>query len=151
MKDRELINIANSLYYEWFLCRQQFHHFSFVPPGPQHDFGEDKGCRYFVMKQLDYDLTHISSICNPVSLTTISDIGLHILNGLYDLHNIGHLFIDISPSNFMIDKGDKTSDNAAFFNVMTDKLYFIDFGLAEKFTEYMLGEIHYCIYVYAYI
>lgn len=140
VKDRELTSIANSLYYEWFLCRQQFLHLLFVPPGPQHDFGEDLGCRYFVMKQLDFDLNHLSTHSRKLPYPTVCEIGALMLTGLKALHDLGYVFVDVSASNFMIEKGGDQKN--CEFNPDCDKLYFIDFGLVEKYTEYMLGK--YC-------
>ena len=138
-KIKEQRNIANTLYYEWLLCHQHFGHFSFVPPRPLNDYGEDKGCRYFVVKRLDYDLTQLSCRAGGLSLPCISDIGLRILDGLEALHTVGYLFVDVSPSNFMVELEGKDKERS--FNATTDRLFFIDFGLVEKYTEYMLGEL----------
>jgi serine/threonine protein kinase len=162
---RELANIANSLYYEWFLCRTLFTHLPFVCPGPPRplDYGEAAGCRYFVMKRLDHDLRHLATCCDAaatatttstttkatphapasVSLATVCNVGIEILRGLQQLHGMGYLFIDVSPANFMIEKckhGVRTKASDSVFTPEKDKLYFIDFGLAEKYTEYMLGD-----------
>ena len=140
-KERGLVNIANSLYYEWLLCRQKFQHLSFVPPGPTEDYGEDLGCRYFIMKRLSYDLSRRPAQIGSVTLPTVCDIGVHILSGLNQLHTLGYLFVDVSPSNFMIDR--KAVQKDMYFNDDLDKLYFIDFGLVEKYTEYMLSKLMY--------
>lgn len=138
LKMREQTNIANSLYYEWFLCHQHFKHFPFVPPRPLDDYGEDKGCRYFVMKRLDYDLKQLSMRAGGLPLFDVCDIGLRILDGLEALHSVGYLFVDVSPSNFMVELEGKDKDRP--FDAARDHLFFIDFGLVEKYTEYMLGE-----------
>lgn len=137
---QELINIANTLYYEQVLYQQHFAGFDFIPPCPANNYGEDLGCRYLVLKRLHYDLAQMASCPHPIDRNSLGHIGIHILRGMKALHSKGYLLVDVAPANFMLYKGDYRGYPDNTFDPSSDRLYFIDFGLVEKYTVYMLGK-----------
>ena len=59
-----------------------------------------------------------------VSVAQIAKIGIEVLEGFQELHARKYCFVDVKPDNFMIKE---------------DKLYFIDFGLIEKYVDISTG------------
>lgn len=129
--------IVNTLYYEHVLYRGVLLDFKYAPKLPPNAYGEDMGYRYLVMQRLDSDLKTFAQTRLP-STQSIGLIGLNIIDGLRILHSKGHVFVDIKPDNFMILKA---SDHAHEFT-SDDKLFFVDFGLVEKYTQYAGGGSH---------
>jgi serine/threonine protein kinase len=136
--------VADTLYYENVLYTNGlFHGFVQGAKVPRGAYGEDHGVRYLVMERLGFPLSTWTTRTDCVTPAKISAIGLQILAGLEFIHNKvpfrardvvfimsyvkqGYVYIDIKPDNFMI----KVTNNV-------EKLYFIDFGLMEKFMSVM--------------
>jgi serine/threonine protein kinase len=135
---KEQCRLANTLYYEHMLYKGVLLDANFVPSLPSQSYGEDKGYRFLVMQRLDYDLRHLASCGSTPSLSTVCNIGLAILDGLRFIHEKGYVYVDLKPDNFMICKHSNSLHNE--FKDQ-DKLYFVDYGLMEKFTDYVSGGI----------
>lgn len=136
--DKEQLKIANTLNYERMLYLGILKGFKYCVKLPsQYFYGEEYNYRYLIMARLDYDLKYLAT-CNTTipSISSIILIGNQILEGLELLHNKGYLFVDVKPDNFMIKKNKRYRSNDNEFTI-NDELYFIDFGLAEKFTQYI--------------
>lgn len=119
--------IADTLYYENVLYTNGlFHGFIQSAKVPRGAYGEDHGVRYLVMERLGLPLSSWATLTGSVTPAKVATIGLQILAGLEFIHNKGYVYIDIKPDNFMI----KVTNNV-------EKLYFIDFGLMEKFMSVM--------------
>ena len=97
--------------------------FSKAPSRPLNYYGEDHGYRYIVLERLEYDLMKLAE--SPVPISKISKIGIEILEGFEELHSKYYCFVDVKPDNFMIKK---------------DKVYFVDFGLIEKYIDISTGK-----------
>lgn len=130
--------IVNTLYYEHVLYRGVLLGFKYAPKLPSNAYGEDSGYRYLVMQRLDIDLKTYAQNRIP-SVSSIGLIGFNIIDGLRILHNKGHVFVDIKPDNFMILKSSADRDQDF---TKEDKLFFVDFGLVEKYTQYAGGGSH---------
>ena len=115
-KAKEQEKLSNTLFYEYQLYVGHMYPFPYRPQLPEkfYDTDEKLGVRYLVMEKLEMDLIKYSK--SKPSVSNIAKIGLQILDGLSWLHQKGFVFVDIKPDNFML-KG--------------DKLYFVDYGLAE--------------------
>jgi serine/threonine protein kinase len=137
--DKEQMKIANTLNYERMLYKGVLTGFKYCVKLPtQNYYGEEHQVRYLVMGRLDYDLRHLATCgaTNAPSTQTISLLGTQILEGLELLHAKGYLFVDVKPDNFMIKK-DRHHRSGEHEFTSADELYFVDFGLAEKFTQYL--------------
>lgn len=135
---QEKMRLADTLYYEYVLYNgvlNEFKYKVFIPPG---SFGEANGYRYLVMEKLDFDLDHLARCGDIPSHQTIHIIGSHILDGLQYIHSHGYVYVDLKPGNFMVKKNSNSSQAEL---TATDSFYFIDFGLMEKFTNYVAGGI----------
>ena len=97
--------------------------FSKAPSRPINSYGEDHGYRYIVLERLEYDLMKLAEKSVPIS--QIAKIGIEILEGLQELHSRKYCFVDIKPDNFMI---------------KNDRVYFVDFGLIEKYIDISTGK-----------
>lgn len=87
-----------------------------------HGYGEVGGYRYLILERLEKDLVAVSR--DGPSCSAVGDIGLQILDGLRELHGKRYCFVDIKPDNFMMKAG---------------KVYFIDFGLMERYVDLRSG------------
>jgi serine/threonine protein kinase len=143
--DKEQLKIANTLNYERMLYKGVLNDFKYCVKLPlQGYYGEENSVRFLVMARMDYDLRHLATMThggekgNHAGLSTqsLSLIGQQILEGLEILHSKGYLFVDVKPDNFMIRKSRSSTRNSTEFT-LADELFFVDFGLAEKFTQYM--------------
>ncbi|MCL4126910.1 UNVERIFIED_CONTAM: hypothetical protein GTU68_049001 [Idotea baltica] len=59
-----------------------------------------------------------------LTLGTVLQIGIQVINRLEAIHRKGFLHRDIKANNFMVGKGDKQST-----------VYIIDFGLAKRYRD----------------
>lgn len=146
--DKEMIKIANTLNYERMLYKGILADFKYGVKLPSSGYygeemvnGTGGSVRYLVMGRLDYDLRYYATTVCPklpsnLLSASISLIGNEILSGLEILHQKGYLFVDVKPHNFMIKKSTRSSSSDPDFNPH-DELYFVDFGLAEKYVQYM--------------
>lgn len=151
--DKEQLKIANTLNYERMLYKGVLNDFKYCVKLPQQSYyGEENSIRYLVMARMDYDLRHLATMSHrggdkgghtALSTQSLSLIGQQILEGLEILHSKGYLFVDVKPDNFMIRKNRSSSSSARGGGcdsndfTLADELFFVDFGLAEKFTQYM--------------
>jgi serine/threonine protein kinase len=152
--DKEQLKIANTLNYERMLYKGVLNDFKYCVKLPQQGYyGEENSVRYLVMARMDYDLRHLATMSHGagekgnhamISTQSLSLIGQQILEGLEILHSKGYLFVDVKPDNFMIRKSRSSSSSARGNGggssnefTLADELFFVDFGLAEKFTQYM--------------
>jgi serine/threonine protein kinase len=123
---KEQTRIANTLYNEYMLLSGHLMKFSKAPKRPmQGSYGECHGYRFLLLQRLDIDL--IAFAKQKPSISAIVDVGIQLINGFEELHNLGVLFIDVKPDNFMINVSEGS------------KLYFIDFGIASRYVSYMNG------------
>jgi len=130
-------SMVDSLFYEHTLYNGLLLGFKFAPLIPKYAYGEDKGYRYLIMQRLDMDLQHFCRLSsNGPSIKSIANLGLQILEGLEILHKKGFIFVDVKPENFMLIKS-KNSEKTEIHD--DDRLFFIDYGLVEKFTQYSTG------------
>lgn len=138
--DKELTKLANTLSYERSLYKGVLNGMDFCAALPlYHYYGEEHGCRYLIMQRLDCDLREYMASFHSSKLPVleIANIGLAILQGLEAIHNRGYLYVDVKPDNFMImrDQHFTLKDGTS----MNNKLFFVDFGLVEKFTSVQAG------------
>jgi serine/threonine protein kinase len=138
--DKELMKMANTLSYERTLYKGVLNGMTFCAALPLfHYYGEEHGFRYLIMQRLDCDLREYmnSYPASAIPVAEIVNIGLAILEGLEAIHNRGHLYVDVKPDNFMMlrDHPSALSDGT----IMHSKLFFVDFGLVEKFTSVQAG------------
>lgn len=101
-KDQD--RLCDTLHYEYSLYTGALVDFPFLPSRPSNFYGFDEtvGVRYLVMERLETDLVGHCTAKQGISITEIASWGKQILSGLQMLHNIGFLFIDVKPENFMI-------------------------------------------------
>lgn len=135
--DKELAKVANTLSYERTLYKGVLNGMDFCVGLPLfHYFGEDHGYRYLVMERLDCDLRDVIDN-ESLSISEVAKIGLAILQGLEAIHKKGYLFVDVKPDNFMLRKNHTytLSDGTK----LDHKLYFVDFGLVEKYRTVQSG------------
>ena len=97
--------------------------FSRAPSRPQGCYGEDHGHRYLVLEKLDCDLTDIWKT-RSLPTAEIARIGIEMLEGFKELHAKSYCFVDVKPDNFML---------------KDDKVFFVDYGLIEKFMDISTG------------
>lgn len=111
-KAKEQQLLCDTLYHEYNLFTGSLIEFPYLVRRPNRCYGEDGALnvRYLIMERLDIDLLALSAK-SPLTTSEIAKWGKEILKGLQWLHNIGFLFVDLKPDNFML-KG--------------DSLYFID-------------------------
>lgn len=112
-----------------------FKDFKYSPMFPPKFYGDDQSVRFLVMERLGCDLTQIDARGADRN-RILSTIGLQMLDGLKIIHNKGFLFVDVKPGNFMLKK---TSNGQAWDY---DHVYFIDFGLVERFSASTSGLAH---------
>lgn len=122
-KSREAKMRVNSIYWESQLYNGVLVGFTKAPSRPCSSYGEDHGYRYIVLERLEFDLMKLAD--ETVSVAQIAKIGIEVLEGFQELHTRKYCFVYVKPDNFMI-KG--------------DELYFIDFGLIEKYVDISTGE-----------
>uniref|UniRef100_A0AC34GGV0 Protein kinase domain-containing protein n=1 Tax=Panagrolaimus sp. ES5 TaxID=591445 RepID=A0AC34GGV0_9BILA len=79
---------------------------------------------YFVMTLLGKNLFELKKECNlgVFSAGCVSRVGIQVLYGVKQLHEIGYLHRDIKPANMVIGRGKETRI-----------IYVIDYGMARKF------------------
>lgn len=155
---------VNSLYYEYSLHVGHFKHFQYAALFPPKHYGDEipksnpnipgNGIRYLVMQQLEHDLT---SFCNTFTVKTkssnksasksvpfnvISSIGFQLFHGLELMHNQGFVFVDVKPDNFMVTSGRNPHVSLPIAAESQNRLYFIDFGMVERYTALTAGKQH---------
>jgi serine/threonine protein kinase len=65
-----------------------------------------------------------------LDLGTVMKIGLQILDGLQEIHDVGVIHRDIKPNNFMFGRREENEDT---------KLYIVDFGLSKLWKDNRTG------------
>ncbi|CAJ0954628.1 unnamed protein product, partial [Mesorhabditis belari] len=89
--------------------------------------GKNNTYSYMVMTLLGESLNHLFRKCGrEISVSTQVRLGLNILHGLKQLHDIGYIHRDIKPANFAIGP---TGTQAAHF------IHILDFGLSREFVQ----------------
>lgn len=86
-------------------------------------FDKDNDNHILVVSLLGESLDSISKR-KVLSLETILQVGIQMIDRVEALHKVGFLHWDIKPDNFCIGKGSKN-----------DIIYCIDFGLSKAFTD----------------
>ena len=112
-KQKDQDRLCDTLYYEYTLYTGCMIEFPYLPARPEKFYGFDEvaGVRYLVMERLEADLYALCTRGPKLSTRDIAKWGIQILNGLKWIHNLGFVFVDVKPENFMIKE---------------DKLFFID-------------------------
>lgn len=120
--------IANTIYFEYILYQGVLNGFPMCPRFPLGTaYGEWLGVRFLVMERFEGDLMELSRAVPGPSLRDVASYGTQILTGLEELHKRRYVFIDVKPDNFMY-QAQGGPDN-------TKRIVFIDFGLAQDFTD----------------
>ena len=123
LKERQAI--VNSLNHENTIYQGACLQFKYKARLPRDYFGDDAHhkVRYMVMERLDRDLVSLAKGKPKPTTKQIAEIGLQILDGLKFLHELGFLFVDVKPDNFMLKDDGKS-------------LRFVDFGCVERWLSY---------------
>ncbi len=114
-------------------------------PAPKFCYGEESqtsigAVRFLIMQRLDADLPgYISSLVSRgVTVTQLSTVvsrlGTQLLTGMRAMHEKGFVFVDVKPANFMVTTTSSTDTDP--------RLFFIDFGLVERYTAATSGSAH---------
>lgn len=108
------------LEHEWMVCQK----LGRAPGFPRMIcFGKENNFNVIVMELLGPNLEELFDRCSRnFSLKTVIMIAEQILTRIQRLHSHGFIHRDIKPDNFVIGRGDATS-----------QLYMIDFGLSQHF------------------
>ena len=132
--DRQQLKLLGTLDWERNLYLNRLREFKFSPALPLRcGYGSDHGYRYIVLQKLDFDLTKLVQGGLSLPRGEVSRIGKELLLGLEMLHGLGLLFVDVKPDNFMVLQ-DRKTPSGPYRLLPADGLYFVDFGLAAKYT-----------------
>ncbi|CAM9791210.1 unnamed protein product [Ectocarpus fasciculatus] len=135
-KRKEEKKKADTLYHEHMLYRgfllPRLRNLGCVVEIPIDGYGEDNNLRYLVMTRLGPDILTAKEAANeksePWSESRTAGYALQMLKILRALHERCEMvFVDVKPDNFLF--GQPGSEDE-------DKIFLVDFGLTETFTEY---------------
>ena len=124
--DKDQIRIANLLYAENMIYRNFYKQKNFASI-PLRAYGEKNGYRYLVMERLGRTLGDVVRDEGPINESTVSRIGLELINAIQYMHTKNIIYVDIKPDNFMV-------------NMKEDQAYCVDFGICDSFMSAVTGK-----------
>ncbi len=84
-------------------------------------YGKDDNYYYMVLDLLGESLEDILKKSEKLSLKIVLQIGINIINILFNIHSKGFIHRDIKPENFLLT------------NFKPKKIYIIDFGISKSY------------------
>lgn len=120
-KQKDQDRLCDTLHYEYLLYTGSLMQFPYLPQRPDNFYGTDDsvGVRYLVMERLETDLHSLSTRPQKLTPLEVATWGIQILSGLQFMHNIGFIFVDVKPENFMIKGKDLYFIDCKEFFLMT--------------------------------